>query len=339
MLPQDAADRLRALEPWQADGVSELRLYSGRQAEATIDGEPVSLALSLDQKAMDEVVAALSGYALYSVERQMGEGYIPLPGGHRAGVCGQMERQKDGGFRMIRTTSVCIRIARRVPGAQERVRVHLLEGRRPRSVLLLGPPGCGKTTLLRESALFLSDCAGLHVCAADEREELFPQIPPGCGKRLDVLSGMDKASACMLLLRSMAPQVIVTDEVGRDADVSALEEAACCGAAVLASAHAEGDGRCRPAVRRLMDMGVFERYVLLGGRGMPLRVWSGQEVQGDRESRGERDERNDGMGYGRHGDDRDQCDRVSDFIRGGGAGAVDPRDAPLPAAHERHHTL
>ena len=283
LLTRSAAGMLRALSRKEAAGVSELRFYSGRQAEWIIGGEPVSLPLTLDQKEMDELVAALSGYALYSVERQMAQGYIPLWGGHRAGVCGKMARQEDGSFRMIRVTSVCIRIARRIPGVEAAIREHLLDGARPRSLLFLGPPGCGKTTLLREAALFLSDCAGLHVGAADEREELFPQIPPGCGKRLDVLGGMDKASAFALLLRAMAPQVMVTDEIGSERDAEAIEDAARCGAAVLATAHADGEGRCRPALRRLMQTGVFERHILLGAGGRPLRVWreTGEVIGGE----------------------------------------------------------
>lgn len=253
----------------QAAQLEEIRVYTGRAAQLIIDGRRVQTDCVAD---MDELLCALSGQALYSSEGQLAQGYISLPGGHRAGVCGAM-RLEQGVWRMGSISSVCIRICRQVPGASAGVRAHLLDEKgKPRCVLLLGAPGCGKTTVLRDAALYLSEGCHLHVAVADEREELFPDRK---GLRLDVLGGMDKAQAMALLLRAMAPQVIVTDEIGDSADAQALMDAARCGTGVLATAHASDifKAAARPVLGALMRSAAFERYILLGRRGSVQAVY------------------------------------------------------------------
>jgi len=231
-----------------------------------------------DNKAMSELIAALCGYARYARERQMAQGYIPLPGGHRAGVCGQMITAQDALCAISRITSVCIRIARSIDGASGQIRPHLRQADgQPLRVLLFGPPGCGKTTVLRDAALYLSDYLGYHVAIADEREEL-ACCGEDRGRRVDVLAGANKAEAMHMLLRSMAPEVLVTDEIGRAEDAQAVMEAVRCGVGLLASAHAaslEALGR-RPMLRDMMESGAFDRYILLGRYGTCRQVWDAQ---------------------------------------------------------------
>lgn len=335
MTPQ-AARLLRGLSMEQAEALEEIRFRCGRPVELVIDGHAFEQPMVTQRRDMDELLAALSGYALYACENQMAQGYIPLEGGHRAGVCGHMTLQ-DGAARMSGVTSICVRVARHVEGASAPIRAHLLtEEGRARRVLLLGAPGCGKTTVLRDAALYLSDEAGLHVTVADEREELFARYPPdGRGKRLDVLGGMGKAQAFALLIRTMAPQVIVTDEVGKREDTAALLDAARCGVGLLASAHADGleDAMERPVLRELIDARAFERYIHLGRHGRVLGVWDGTRRPMKRG-------RMDGeLGCGRDGDDRHQRDRFFAGGRGEAACALDTGHAPVSAAHEQYHSL
>lgn len=308
LLPQ-IADLLRALSAQDAARVTEIRFRVSRPVELAMDGGGRQTRLLLDAKDMEDLLGALCAHSRYAYEAQMASGYIPLPGGHRAGVCGRAVSENGRFVRMSAITSVCLRIARPVPGASNPIRRHLIapEGRALR-VLLLGPPGCGKTTVLRDAALYLSDEKGLHVAVADEREELFPSLPEGGqGKRLDVLAGADKAGAIMLLLRAMSPQVIVTDEVGRAEDAQALMEAARCGVGVLASAHADGLRGLmeRPMLRALFEARAFERYIHLGPRASCLGAYDGdgKMLCGEEEFHGQ-------LGCGADGDDRRERARV-----------------------------
>jgi len=300
---------LKALPDDEAAKLEEIRIYAGQPVELVVSGRRMTSGSAMEREDMAQLLGALSGYALYRFERQMAEGYIPLPGGHRAGVCGEMTRLEDGSWRMSEVSSICLRVSRNVMGASVPLRDLLFdENGSVRRVLLLGAPGWGKTTVLRDAALYMA--AFIHVAAVDEREELFAQgekLPEGLC--LDVMRGADKARACAMLIRSMSPQVIVCDELGREEDVQAMLDAARCGVGVLASAHADGmdDLLARPILRKLFDAGAFERYVLLGWHGNIKAVWNGegQRMDGrEREKRGE-------LGCGGDGDDRYQQYRIS----------------------------
>lgn len=297
-LTPEMAVLLDRVPPQRASSLLEIRLYTGCRPLFVYPWGYETDGCVMDEACMQDVIAALTGYALFSCERQMAQGYIPLDGGHRAGVCGRMTREADGMWRMAKVYSVCLRISRRVPRAAEGIYACLTdENGMPRSVLLLGPPGCGKTTLLRDSAEYLAGEAGLRVSAADEREELFPAC--GEGKCLNVLSGCGKAMGMMMLLRTMSPQVIVCDEIGSADDAAAIKEASRCGAAVLASAHAGGlnDLFRRPALKNLFDARTFDFYVLLGHMGAVKAIL-------DAEGRRMQGEMDDGqLGCCRHGDD------------------------------------
>ena len=300
-LPAVLAGQLQAMGRERAAQLEEIRIYAPGQVEWVFDGCRELAAIAVN---MNEILACLSGQALYSCESQMAEGYISLPGGHRAGICGVM-RCENGIWRMGEISSVCIRISRHIPGASTQIRAYLLNGAGlPQRVLLLGAPGCGKTTILRDAALWLACEQGLHVAVADEREELFAQVQ---GLPLDVMRAADKARTMPMLLRAMGPQVIVTDEIGREEDARAMEDAACCGAGVLASAHAGSmaDARRRPVLRRMIEGGVFDRYLFLGRRGVLLAVCGadGMEIREEDDGRGQ-------LGCGCDGHDDHQRDRL-----------------------------
>ncbi len=215
-----------------------------------------------------QLLDGFCGHSPYAYEAQMAQGYLTLPGGHRVGLCGRAVLREGKIARLAEIQAMNIRIARQVSIGEEAADF-LFDGRRAKSTLVISPPGMGKTTLLRQVAKRFGD-SGLQVALVDERGELAamhggqPQL--GIGACTDVLEGCPKTEAIPLLLRSMAPDVLITDEIGGAADLYMLMEAARCGVCVLASAHAKSLEELwrRPQLRVLKECGVFERYVLLG---------------------------------------------------------------------------
>lgn len=292
-LPQSLRALLEALPAERMARLEELRLkpelpvvlrFDEDEALLTADG-----GLSADQHAaglrllnadeMRRIVLLLADSSLYALEEELRRGYITLAGGHRAGLSGRAVLA-HGAVKTIKEISgVNIRIARHVAGAALPLLPRILaEDGRPLPTLLVSPPRAGKTTMLRDLARLLSDGVGvapLRVGLVDERSELaamrngVAQLP--IGLRTDVMDGCPKAEGMLLLLRSMSPDVLVTDEIGREEDAQALREAAYAGVAVIASAHGcdEAEIRMRPALAALLAENAFRRIVVLSRRHGP----------------------------------------------------------------------
>lgn len=233
------------------------------------------------------LLAAMVGHAPYACMRQLGQGYVTMPGGYRVGLSGEVSGLDEQKGPLKSVTSMNIRIVRAIPGVADPVmpRLRRADGSIA-STLVVSLPGMGKTTLIRDIARQLSDGApgrpGCRVGIVDERGEL-----GGCchgvptldvGLRTDVLEGCDKARGILWMVRSMAPAVLVTDEIGGMEDVQALLEARNAGVAVIASAHGGSLQQVmrRPALRALARENLFDLYILLDGRvpGRIAGIWA-----------------------------------------------------------------
>lgn len=204
---------------------------------------------------MDYVINTASRYSPWSAV-STAQGYLTACGGHRIGICGDAVL-KNGcmtGFRTIR--SLNIRVARDFPGLAAP-----LDGYGG-NILILGPPGCGKTTLLRDLIRLRS--AQKTVCVVDERSELFPEGIP-IGVHTDIMTGCPKPVGIDILLRTMTPDVIAVDEITAAEDCDALMQAAWCGVTIFATAHARDmhDLKTRSVYRPLVEKGLFSVCVML----------------------------------------------------------------------------
>ncbi len=264
---------------WDSSGVEgawEVRLRPGQPVLAAKPGGVWRGSHILTPAEVTQAAQALCGHEMAARQRELTEGFLPLPGGHRLGVCGVMGLN---GLREV--TSLCVRLAHEVKGAGECV-FPLIRGF---STLIAGPPGAGKTTMLRDIVRLYS-LWGIPVGVADERGEIaacrdgMPQLD--VGPMTDVVTGMEKAAALRLLVRSMAPKVAAVDEIGGEGDAAALREVLRCGVTVLATIHGRNfaDIRQRRGMENLLEPGAFERVVCLTAPGAALRVtgWNGEEI-------------------------------------------------------------
>ncbi len=213
-------------------------------------------------------------HSVYAVEEQLKYGYITLEGGFRIGLGGKAVME-GGEVRTIRECmSFNIRIAREIKGCANKLIGNIKRNDGSIfSTILISPPQKGKTTLIRDAARQISNGIGIKphkVCVIDERSEIgsctngIPQMDLGI--RTDILDSFPKDRGIMQALRSLSPEVIITDEIGGRADADAVEEAANCGVCIIATMHGctPEDIRNRPALRALLDTSVFDRFVLLG---------------------------------------------------------------------------
>lgn len=269
---------------WQ--GLQEIRLRVGQPVRLCLAEGEKTLALRWDAALQERQLMLFLHNSVYAYEEQLRQGFVTLPGGHRVGLVGEawFAGGRLAGFKHI--ASLNIRLARAVPGVAKPFLPHIVRQGRVLRTLIAAPPGVGKTTLLRDLVRSLAEGeAGLpplNIGLADERMEIaaavegVPQL--AVGSRCDVISACGKAQAVMILLRSMGPQLVVTDEIGSQEDCQALAAALNAGVSVLASAH--GGSReellARPWLGDLLREGFFERLLLLkrlGARLLPAAVY------------------------------------------------------------------
>ena len=272
IFPEPLAGAVSELPAAEGDRIEELRLRAGCPATRVVGGRELILSrngadLFCTSAQLSAILRKASDYAAYAVQEQVASGFLTLPGGHRLGICGTAVTEGGRILTLKDFTALNLRLARERPGAADAAAALLWS--RPASTLILGPPGRGKTTLLRDLIRQLSDRRRERIAVVDERGELaacvggVPQL--NVGRHTDVLSACPKAEGIELLCRTMGPQWIAVDEISAEADAEAMLRASNCGVRFLATAHAEGreDLRRRPVYRRLLEANLFENLVLL----------------------------------------------------------------------------
>lgn len=220
------------------------------------------------------ILQLISDYSIYAFDEEIKNGYITLKGGHRVGMAGKAVLENGKIKTLNYINSFNIRISREVIGAADKAMKYITCENQVFHTLILSPPQMGKTTLLRDVARKLSDgfpgFRGVKVVIVDERSEIagcFRGIPQRqVGVRTDVLDGCPKALGIMMAIRSLSPRVIITDEIGRPEDATAVEEALNAGIKIIASAHASdlSDALTRPFLSGLLSKKIFERIIVLG---------------------------------------------------------------------------
>lgn len=290
-LPCELSTVLCRLPPQDAHEITEIRLRTfgpvvlrkacGRgflSCEGALT-QDVCRAFHMTAEEMQKCFHALCGYSVHSMQAQINQGYLSVKGGHRAGVCGTMNRMPDGSYAVQQVSAINLRIARdvicEIPA--------FLTLPPQQGMLIAGQPSSGKTTLLRSLVRrWAQQCC---VSVVDERQELFPSAqnrPFDC----DVFSGYPKHIGMQHALRAFAPQILVCDEIGGQEDAEAVCRAVNAGVCVVASVHADDlrELKKRPPVRMLLQTGAFTKAVFLKGRAAPGQVRQVYDLDDDSES-------------------------------------------------------
>ena len=227
---------------------------------------------------ISKTIELISNFSMYSFEKEIKNGYITIPGGHRVGITGTTIVQ-DGQIKTMKDfNSINIRVAKQVFGAGNKILPYVMDENIgiPRHTLIISPPLCGKTTMLRDIIRKLSygweNQKGISVGVVDERKEIaasYMGVPQNdLGPRTDVLDSCPKSLGMIILLRAMSPKVIAVDELGSTDDISAVETIINSGVSVIATAHGKSmeDIKLRKNLKNITSKKLFDRYIVLDAK-------------------------------------------------------------------------
>lgn len=275
--PPDIKKTVENIMGQHHDSLEEIRVRANKPLSFLIKGKECSFPTEMvyvKKDQLEKIFHMLTNYSYYSVEQELQNGYITIPGGHRIGICGKAVMEKGRVKTLTDISSLNFRVARQKKEIGERVLKYVIDNGEFLSTIILSPPNCGKTTLLRDMVRNLAGDSKFNfkVGVVDERSEIagcyrgIPQLD--LGQRVDVLDNCPKKDGMIMLIRSMSPDIVATDELGKKEDIEALEYAITAGVKVLTTVHGKDieDLKNKPYFDQILKLKLFKRVIVLSNR-------------------------------------------------------------------------
>lgn len=259
------------------DSLEEIRIRVQKPIILKFNSTEKIVRYLITQEEILNILQYVCENSIYSYQKQIAEGFVTVTGGHRVGIAGSCVIENGKVININYINSLNFRISRQVIGSGEKILENILnlENNSILNTLIVSPPGCGKTTILRDlikqisSGIKVWKFKGINVGLADERSEiaaLYKGVPQNeIGIKTDVMSNLPKNIGLKMLIRSMAPQVVVADEIGTEEDMEVINYAICSGCKGIFTAHGENldDLYLNPIIKELINNHVFEMIIFL----------------------------------------------------------------------------
>lgn len=258
------------------DGLEEIRVRIGWPVELIYDNRNEWLGsydCMIDRHRLDEMLNYITGYSVYAMDEELRQGYITYSGGHRIGITGHATYEafeKTGPKQVTNIVDIGglnIRIAHERKGCAEKIIPYIKHDDTIYNTIIFSSPGIGKTTYLRDAIRILAE--EKKVCVVDERSEIAACIDGkpqnNLGKRCDVLDACPKLIGMRMVLRSMSPEIIAVDELGKEDEFQMLEQMRYSGVKILGTMHAGNIKEImrNPLMKSCIESGAVERFVEL----------------------------------------------------------------------------
>ncbi|NOH16801.1 stage III sporulation protein AA [Clostridium cochlearium] len=275
ILPKEIKNQLNA---FNFKNIQEIRIRAEKPIIVKEGSNEVITNYMATLEDISSVVKRMSSYSIYAYDDEIKQGYITIKGGHRVGICGKCVLDGEKVKTIKYPASLNIRICREVEGCSNKILPYVLKSSMVENTIIISPPNCGKTTLLRDIAKNLSNgikrlnLRGVKVCVIDERSEIascvngVPQL--NIGLRTDVLDSCPKSQGIMMAIRSMSPEVIVCDEIGSREDIESIIKAMNSGVKLITTVHGYDveDIYEREVFKEAIENKVFQKAIVLSGR-------------------------------------------------------------------------
>lgn len=268
----------KQLNMFNFKNLQEIRIRSQKPIIVKDGAEEIIIDYIVNLEEVGSIVKRMSSYSIYAYDDEIKQGYITINGGHRVGICGKCVTEGEKIKTIKYPASLNIRICREVEGCSNKILPYILKDFMVENTIIISPPNCGKTTLLRDVSKKLSngisnlDLEGRKVCVIDERSEIascvngVPQL--NLGLRTDVLDSCPKSQGIMMAIRSMSPDVIVCDEIGSTEDIESIIKAMNSGVKLITTVHGYDvkDIYEREVFKGAIENKVFQKAIVLSSR-------------------------------------------------------------------------
>ncbi len=236
------------------DAVTEIRLRLGHETLIkTLKGD-YYCRFTPSEKDIEEIMQRAMRFSPYAFENEISSGYIPYTNGIRIGIAGKGKVNVDNKILFPIVRSLCVRVPHEIIGCSNKLGDFFSSFE---NTVVISPPYCGKTTLIRDIARVLSD--RFETLYIDERNELCGDtLSLRVGKKADIIQGIEKKYLYENIIRAMAPEIVVCDELFSEEDFFAVKRFSLAGIKCLASFHASSIDSLPPIGKE-----IFKKYVVL----------------------------------------------------------------------------
>ena len=264
-----------------SQNITEIRLRTKCKVIIICGKNEMVLNCIITPKTILDILLSVSKNSIYAIQNDINNGFVVIRGGHRIGISGEVVYVDDKIKNIKNICSLNIRVARQIYGCADMVLPKIISGNNFLNTLIVSPPGCGKTTLIRDIIRQISNGIpslnfnGKNVALIDERGEI-ASVYEGVasldvGIRTDIMSNVNKASGMKMMIRSMAPDVIATDEIGKKEDIIAIKEAILSGVKVVFTMHGDSIKSIlkNENIKELLNLNIFSKIIVLSNGKIP----------------------------------------------------------------------
>ena len=264
-----------------SQNITEIRLRTKCKVILICGKNEMVLNCIITPKTILDILLNVSKNSIYAIQNDINNGFVVIRGGHRIGISGEVVYVDDKIKNIKNICSLNIRVARQIYGCADLVLPKIISGNTFLNTLIVSPPGCGKTTLIRDIIRQISNgipslnFKGKNVALIDERGEIasvYEGIPSlDVGIRTDIMSNVNKASGMKMMIRSMAPDIVATDEIGKKEDIIAIKEAILSGVKVIFTMHGDSIKSIlkNENIKELLNLNIFSKIILLSNGKIP----------------------------------------------------------------------
>lgn len=268
ILPIDISNVINSLE--NKDEITEIRLRVGKLLRIYFGKHEEEFNVTVAKQDLLNILSNISSNSIYSVQNDINKGFVTIQGGNRIGIAGEVV-VADGKIKNIKEiSSMNIRVAKEFIGVASKIMDKIVCSSGIKNTLIVSPPGLGKTTLLRDIIRNLS-YKGYNISVIDERGEIAAMYAGNpsldVGNRTDVISFVDKAFGMQMAVRSLAPDVVCTDEIGNIQDVEAIKYLCKCGVSFITTMHGKSIQDIKLSLlKEIIEDGYLDTVIVLSNK-------------------------------------------------------------------------